>query len=41
MLHRNRPLQEIVSLLQRADDRELVIALEFIRALTQEDYASA
>ncbi len=37
MLHRNRTIQEIVSLLKRADDRELVIALEFIRSLTQED----
>lgn len=37
MLHRNRTIREIVSLLKRADDRELVIALEFIRSLTRED----
>lgn len=37
MLHRNRTIREIVRLLKRADDRELVIALEFIRSLTQED----
>lgn len=37
MVHRNRTIREIVSLLKRADDRELVIALEFIRSLTRED----
>lgn len=37
MLHRNRTIREIVRLLKRADDRELVIALEFIRSLTRED----
>lgn len=37
MLHRNRTIREIVSLLKRADDRELVIALEFIRSLIRED----
>lgn len=37
MLHRNRTIREIVSLLKGADDRELVISLEFIRSLTRED----
>lgn len=37
MLHRNRTIREIVWLLKRADDRELVIALEFIRSLIRED----
>lgn len=37
MLHRNRTIREIVRLLKRANDRELVIALEFIRSLTRED----
>ena len=37
MLIRNRTIREIVRLLKRADDRELVIALEFIRSLTRED----
>ena len=37
MLHRNKTIREIVRLLKRADDRELVIALEFIRSLTRED----
>lgn len=37
MVHRNRTIREILSLLKRADDRELVIALEFIRSLTRED----
>lgn len=37
MLHRNRTIREIVRLLKNADDRELVIALEFIRSLTRED----
>lgn len=37
MLHRNRTIREIVRLLKRADDRELVIALEFIRSLIRED----
>lgn len=37
MLYRNRTIREIVRLLKRADDRELVIALEFIRSLIRED----
>lgn len=37
MVHRNKTIREIVSLLKRADDRELVIALEFIRSLIRED----
>ena len=37
MLHRNRTIREIVRLLKWAGDRELVIALEFIRSLTRED----
>lgn len=37
MVHRNKTIREIVRLLKRADDRELVIALEFIRSLTRED----
>lgn len=37
MLHRTDTIREIVGLLKRADDRELVIALEFIRSLTRED----
>ena len=37
MVHRNKTIREIVSLLKRANDRELVIALEFIRSLTRED----
>lgn len=37
MLHRTKTIREIVRLLKRADDRELVIALEFIRSLTRED----
>lgn len=37
MLHRNKTIREIVRLLKKADDRELVIALEFIRSLTRED----
>lgn len=37
MLHRNRTIREIVRLLKRADDRKLIMALEFIRSLTQED----
>lgn len=37
MVHRNRTIREIVRLLKRADDRELVIALEFIRSLIRED----
>lgn len=37
MLHRAKTIRKIVRLLKRADDRELVIALEFIRSLTRED----
>lgn len=37
MVHRNKTIREIVRLLKRADDRELVIALEFIRSLIRED----
>ena len=37
MLHRTKTIREIVKLLKGADDRELAIALEFIRSLIRED----
>ncbi len=37
MLHRTDTIREIVRLLKGAGDRELVVALEFIRSLTRED----
>lgn len=35
MLHKEDIISEIVKLLEPADERELMIALEFIRSLTR------
>lgn len=35
MLHKEDIISEIVKLLEAADERELMIALEFIRSLTR------
>lgn len=37
MLHRTKTIREIVRLLKLASDREITIALEFIRHLTRKE----